>query len=462
MNTKDKWALLLSEKRFREKTSVSNSDTRNPFENDYGRLVSSAPIRRLQDKTQVFPLEQSDYIRTRLTHSLEVSYIASSIGQSMESWLIEQNEIDNEKRGYLSSLLRVSGLIHDLGNPPFGHFGEEAVKKFFKEYFSNSKFLERNEKEKLLSANEISDFENFDGNVQTLRILSKLYYFGDSFGYNLTYSTLASCIKYPCSSLEGNKGDNKSINLKKFGYFATEKLTYEEIDKYLCLNGKRSPIVYLMEAADDIAYSAADIEDGIKLGIVNIDDVKKIFEQYLDKNKSEVLSYLDNLIKQRDDEIIDESIAIQKFRIFTQRIMIANIIDCFKEHYVSIMDGSLEDEIIKISQAKDIRLAYKNLQYRIFDDSKILKKEIAGWEAIYGLLKIFVSSSETENFSSKGNNYESRLYKLISSGHTYVYENVEKYENNSYKKLQMIVDFISGMTDTYAINLYQELKGIKL
>ena len=462
MNTKDKWTLLLSEKRFREKTSVSDSDTRNPFENDYGRLVSSAPIRRLQDKTQVFPLEQSDYIRTRLTHSLEVSYIASSIGQSIESWLIEQKEIDDKKKGYLSSLLRVSGLIHDLGNPPFGHFGEEAVKKFFKEYFSNSKFLERNEKEKLLSTNEISDFENFDGNVQTLRILSKLYYFGDSFGYNLTYSTLASCIKYPCSSLEGNKGDSKSINFKKFGYFATEKSTYGEIDKYLCLNGKRSPIVYLMEAADDIAYSAADIEDGIKLGIVNIDDVKKIFEQYLDKNKSEVLNYLDNLIKQRDDEIIDESIAIQKFRIFTQRIMIANIIDCFKEHYESIMDGSLEDEIIKISQAKDIRLAYKNLQYRIFDDSKILKKEIAGWEAIYGLLKIFVSSSETENFSSKGNNYESRLYKLISSGHTYVYENIEKYENNSYKKLQMIVDFISGMTDTYAINLYQELKGIKL
>ena len=131
MENKNKWKLLLADKRFREKSETIKSDGRNPFENDYGRLISSAPIRRLQDKTQVFPLEQSDYIRTRLTHSLEVSYIASSIGQSIEKFLIEQKDIKLEQKGYLSSLLRVAGLVHDLGNPPFGHFGEEAVKKFF-------------------------------------------------------------------------------------------------------------------------------------------------------------------------------------------------------------------------------------------------------------------------------------------------------------------------------------------
>lgn len=135
MSYKEKWKLILEEKRFREKSATIESDGRNTFENDYGRLISSAPIRRLQDKTQVFPLEESDYIRTRLTHSLEVSYLASSIGQSIENLLLNKKELDISLKGNLSSLLRVAGLVHDLGNPPFGHFGEEAIKKFFKQYF---------------------------------------------------------------------------------------------------------------------------------------------------------------------------------------------------------------------------------------------------------------------------------------------------------------------------------------
>lgn len=468
---KNKWTLLLEDKRFRQKSQTIASDGRNPFENDYGRLISSAPIRRLQDKTQVFPLEQSDYIRTRLTHSLEVSYIASSIGQSIESWLIDQKEIDSDKKGYLSSLLRVSGLIHDLGNPPFGHFGEEAVKNFFNKYFNSPKYLDYEQKflidnpktTELLSNEEKEDFKNFDGNVQTLRILSKLYYFGDEYGYNLTYSTLSSCIKYPSNSTKGNKGKKHAIiSEKKFGYFVTETETYKSIDKHLDLTGKRSPIVYLMEAADDIAYSAADIEDGIKLGIINIHDVKKIFENNLTTNKDEVLAELNKLILLFDSGEYDESITIQKFRIFTQRIMIQEIINTFIEKYDDIMKGNLESEIIDVSKAADIREAYKKLQYNVFDDKNILKKEISGWEAIYGLLKIFVQASRSENFKASGNNYESRIYKLISTGHKYVYENIEKYPNLEYKKLQMIVDFVSGMTDTYAINLYQELTGIKL
>ena len=466
-----KWNLLLEDKRFRQKSTTIESDGRNPFENDYGRLISSAPIRRLQDKTQVFPLEQSDYIRTRLTHSLEVSYIASSIGQSIENWLIKEKEIDLEKKGHLSSLLRVSGLIHDLGNPPFGHFGEEAVKEFFKNYFVSPKYLEYEADYKktnkttkdLLSNEEKEDFINFDGNVQTLRILSKLYYFGDKYGYNLTFSSLSSCIKYPSNSTAGNKGKKHPIiSERKFGYYLSELEIYNEINKHLELEGRRSPIVYLMESADDIAYSAADIEDGIKLGIINIYEVRKIFNQHLTTNKSEVIDELDKLIRLYDNGDIDDSVTIQKFRIFTQKIMIQEIINTFKDKYDEIMTGNLQYEIIDISKASDIRKAYKELQYIVFDDKNILKKEIAGWEAIYGLLKIFVKASRSDKFKPAGNNYESRIYKLISTGHKYVYEHIESYPNQEYKKLQMIIDFISGMTDSYAINLYQELTGIKL
>nr|WP_315151998.1 dNTP triphosphohydrolase [uncultured Flavobacterium sp.] len=465
MQYQNKWKLLLGEMRFRDKSPTIISDGRNPFENDYGRLISSAPIRRLQDKTQVFPLEESDFIRTRLTHSLEVSYIASSIGQSIEKILLEKKDITINEKGLLSSLLRVSGLIHDLGNPPFGHFGEEAVKEFFKVYFNkqDTNNQDSNNGAPKLNKLERADFENFDGNVQTLRILSKLYYFGDAFGYNLTYSSLASIIKYPSDSLEGNMGkSSKEIAKKKFGYFVTEKHIYDDLNKYLQTNNRRSPIVYLLEAADDIAYSAADIEDGIKLGIINIYDVRDIFLKNLTTNKENVINKLDDLIKLYSEKQINKSITIQKFRIYTQQIMIEEIINSFVERYDEIMNGELEEEIIDISKASDIRKAYKKLQYIVFDDKNIVKKEIAGWEAIYGLLKIFTKASQSSNFKAEGNTYESRLYKMISSSHRKVFEEIETYENVEYKKLQLIVDFITGMTDSYAINLYQELKGIKL
>lgn len=458
MTPKEKWALLLSDMRFREKSPTIPTDGRNPFENDYGRLISSAPIRRLQDKTQVFPLEQSDFIRTRLTHSLEVSYIAGSIGQSVEKILYDKGDLTVEQKGLLSSLLRVAGLVHDLGNPPYGHFGEEAVKKFFKDYFESHPDIS-----KKFNDIERKDFENFDGNVQTLRILSKLYYFGDEYGYNLTYSSLASIIKYPSNSIDGNRGKNASeISKKKFGYFITESTTFNDINQYLKLENRRSPVVYLLEAADDIAYSAADIEDGVKLGIINIYDVKKIFEKKLTNNKTEVLAELDRLISDYTSKTLDESIIIQKFRIFTQRIMIQEIINSFFENYDEIMTGKLEKEIIDISKASDIRQAYKQLQYIVFDHQSIVKKEIAGWEAIYGLLKIFIKATESENFKPEGNTYESRLYKMISSSYRTIFEKYDKNEKIDYKRIQLIVDFISGMTDTYAMNLYQELKGIKL
>lgn len=455
MTYKEKWELLLGEKRFREKSSTNPSDGRNPFENDYGRLISSSPIRRLQDKTQVFPLEQSDFIRTRLTHSLEVSYIASSIGQSIENILLKNNEINIDLKGNLSSLLRVAGLVHDLGNPPFGHFGEEAIKKFFKDYFSKN--------DSSLNELEKADFEYFDGNVQTLRILSKLYYFGDDKGYNLNYSSLATIVKYPSNSLEGNKKPTTEIAKKKFGYFVTETEIYKKINDYLELNHRRHPVVYLLEAADDIAYSAADIEDGIKLGIVSINDIRDIFAKELTVNKEYILNYLDNLIKQYPQtNDVNKSIIIQKFRIETQKIMIQSIVDSFQENYSKIMEGRLQDEIIDVSKAKDIRKAYKTLTNIVFKNKSILKKEIAGWEAIYGLLKIFVNASISDKFKADGNNYESRLYNIISNSHRKVYEDIESYSNQEYKKIQLVVDFLSGMTDTYAINLFQELKGIKI
>ena len=462
MTNKEHWLLLFEDKRFRSKSPTILSDGRNPFENDYGRLISSAPIRRLQDKTQVFPLDKNDYIRTRLTHSLEVSYIASSLGQSVEKFLVaEKEDISMHKSGCLSSLLRTSGLVHDLGNPPFGHFGEIAIQDFFKKFFDENPRIARK-----FSQQERADFENFDGNIQTFRILSKLYYFGDEYGYNLTYSTLATIVKYPSDSVTGNKGKQaKEIAQRKAGYFVTEEDKYKEINDYLQLNHRRHPATYLLEAADDIAYSAADIEDGVKQGIISIDEIEKIFTENLKNNKDEVLNYIECL-KQKYSSLrgkVNDSIIVQKIRILTQRIMISSTIETFISNYDTIMRGELEDELIMVSNARDVRKAYKEIQSKIFMYKPILKKEIAGREAIMGLLTIFVEAALSDNFKANGGNtLECRLYNLVSASYRMFYEKYEHYENQLYCKLRLVVDFIAGMTDSYAIDLYQELKGIKL
>lgn len=456
MTTKEKWQLYFADgdNRFRHKHNTIPADGRNPFENDYGRLISSAPIRRLQDKTQVIPLGESDFTRTRLTHSMEVSYIASSIGQSIEKILIDRGDISLEQRGYLSSLLRVAGLVHDLGNPPFGHFGEEAIRTFFKGYFKNNPQIS-----KVLNEKEKADFTNFDGNVQTFRILTKLYYFGDEWGYNLSYPTLASIIKYPYDSLTGMQKGEKH----KFGYFVTEEDRYNIINEKLQLNHKRFPLVYLLEAADDIAYSAADIEDGVKERIITIDDVEDIFGKNLKLNTTSVLGLLKTLEHTFDKHSsLGQSLIVQKFRIDCQRIMIQGVINSFKEHYEEIMNGDLDKELIMVSDGTDVRTAYKQLQSKIFNSKSIQIKELGGWQSIQGLLNIYVKGAESDNFKSAGNTFEGRLYRIMSSSHREVYERVERYPNPVYNKLRLIVDFIAGMTDRYAVNLYQELKGIKL
>lgn len=452
----NKWRELLDDKRFRSKSTVAEIDGRNPFENDYGRLISSPSIRRLQDKTQVFPLSTSDFIRTRLTHSLEVSYFGGSIGQSVEDFLIKDEKLPPDMKGHLVSLLRVAGLVHDLGNPPFGHFGEEAIKTFFTKHFENFTDSKLSDIQKV-------DFCNFDGNVQTFRILKRLNYFGDKHSYNLSFPSIASIIKYPSDSISGNIGKHAAkIKQKKFGYFDSDAENYKTIDEHLGLNGNRHPIVYLLEAADDIAYSAADIEDGVKLGLLTFEQIREVFSEHLNENKDEVIRVLDDIYKSlghlKGDRI---SLTSQKFRIFTQSKMIDGIIKVFKENYDLIIKGELESELLEISEFKDIRKSYKKLQYVVFNDKAILRKELAGHEALTGLLDIFVGVSHSSKFKNGGNNRESRLYKMISSSYRHIYEKHPSTNNDEYNRLQLIVDFISGMTDSYAVALYQTLKGIK-
>lgn len=256
------WNKLLCTKRERESKSGSSiNPVRNEFEADYDRIVGSSSVRRLQDKAQVFPLQQNDVARTRLTHSMEVSALARSLGKAVGRRL-EEKEIfqDREQTEKLSALLQVAGLIHDLGNPPFGHYGETVIRDWFGKWFSGEAML--SEEKNSLSEQQKNDFIYFDGNVQNLRIVTKLQVQNDNKGANFTYGTLATIMKYPWSSESRPKGKIK------FGYFESEQELAEAVRREIGLEaGVRHPATYLLEAADDIIYICDDIEDGTKKGI---------------------------------------------------------------------------------------------------------------------------------------------------------------------------------------------------
>jgi dGTPase len=454
------WKFLLNPVRFRESSNKPmESDMRNEFENDLSRIIFSSPFRRLQDKAQVFPLEKSDFVRTRLTHSIEVSTLARRIGMGVENELILTGKIKENFRGIISSILATSGLVHDLGNPPFGHYGEKVIQDFFKQFIQeNSKLCDFSEEEKL-------DFIKFDGNAHSFRILKKLDFLNDKHSYNLTYPTLATIIKYPRNSKEGNKEIEGKSSYKKFGYFQSEKESYKQIVKKLKMEveeeEKRHPLVFLLEAADDIAYLVGDIEDGCKKGILSKEEVLKTFKEILGKGNKEEQNLLKELIEIKVEEDYEDELGIfiKVLKIKLQAKMVHAIIETFIEKHDEILKGEFDSDLLDYSRVKNIKKACKKLSYKIFKNKEILKTEISGGIIISFLLKEFteaVISKDKENPQTK----EGKLYNLISNNYRFL-SNKYPYKNKSYNDLQLVTDYICGMTDTYAIDLYKRLKGIE-
>lgn len=460
------WDTLLSEKRFKESSAEKlEYDNRNSFASDYSRIIFSSSFRRLQDKTQVFPLKRGDFVRTRLTHSLEVSHIASSMGKSIERNL-------NFSHDKISSILSVAGLIHDLGNPPFGHFGEFVIQKFFKEFFEKNSYN--------LSQIQKNDLIYFDGNVQTFRILKKLQYLGNEHGYNLTYATLATIIKYPNNSVNGNNKDSENIQEKKFGYFYSEEKDYEKINKTLNLKNKRHPLTFLLEAADDIAYCVADIEDGIQKKLITLEDIKNEIAKYKEKSDERNLNSLvtlEKIINTYENEVMHiklskgiklfEKIVIQKIKIYLQSQMINDTISVFLENEKLLLNGKLKYELLDLGRYASIKNLFKNLaKNKIFNSKERVEIDLLGYQVIQSLMEIFVTSSlDILNNKEQASIYSKGIYSLISENYKLIYEEYElknstSIEEKIYHTLKLCTDFISGMTDTFALELYKKLKGI--
>lgn len=466
------WNQLLCSDRIRPYSKSSSRDLRTEFEKDYHRIIGSASFRRLQDKTQVFPLDKSDFIRTRLTHSLEVSSFAKSLGQNVAEKIISLGIDDDfgvKQKEDICAILQCAGLIHDIGNPPFGHFGESAIQDWFKENLPKLMFKGESV-ESILDEQMKQDFYNFEGNTQALRVVTKLHFLVDEYGMNLTKALLATIIKYPGSSLEINKksGDIKN---KKMGYLYAEKEIFEDIQKSVGTNGSRHPLTYLLEAADDIAYKTADIEDSIKKGCITYSQLVeelKSKEEYQDEesiyhNMVDILEEkYKKAVKKNNDR--PDIYAVSNWIVSVQGQMLYSASDCFVDNYKDIMEGTYKYDLFHDTAEELMMDTLGDIAYRYsFTSNPIFKLEIAADTIFKFLLDRFVESVIYYDTDEKMSVVGTRVIALISNDYRRIYHLFSKDKSEKeklYLRLVLATDYVCGMTDSFAKNLYQELNGI--
>ncbi len=471
------WKTLLCEKRQREHTSVGNSsDPRNEFQKDYHRIIGSASFRRLQDKTQVFPLDKSDFVRTRLTHSFEVSSFAKSLGQMIFQNIIihrKCEDIDEEVKDKICNVLECAGLIHDIGNPPFGHFGEDSIRDWFTRNLNKLEF--KGQKiDKVLTEQMLGDFYHFEGNAQAVRLLTKLHFLIDKNGMNLNYTLLNAIIKYPVSSVQINKNSG-DIKDKKIGYYYAEEEIFNSVTNSTGAIGCRHPLAFILEAADDIAYKTADIEDAVKKGFISYQqllfELKNVYTNKCvdDGERSEYNRAVEKLELYYNNAIENkvsypEQNAVQRWIIYVQGVLLRCASFGFTSNYNAIMNGSFTKEIISVSYGNAIAYALSDISFKyVFQSKQIYKLEIAAGTIIEYLLDKFINAVIKYDTDEKLSSLDKRLIALISDNYIQAYKihSAEKDESEKlYLRLLLVTDFICGMTDSYAKRLYQELNGI--
>lgn len=467
------WKHLLNGERIRtySKSTVS-ADLRSEFEKDYHRIIGSAAFRRLQDKTQVFPLDKNDFIRTRLTHSLEVSSFCRSLGKNVGTVLANDPKIKDfgmQEKEDICNILQCAGLIHDIGNPPFGHFGEDAIREWCEKNFENIKYKGKKITD-ILTEQQLNDFYNFEGNTQALRVVTKLHFLVDEHGMNLTKALLGTIVKYPVSSLEIKK-QKDDIKCKKMGYFYADKEIFEEIQESLGTNGCRHPLTYLLEAADDIAYKTADIEDAVKKGCLRYSDLLEELRKYADENGSNeaynnAVAKLEHKYETglRVDSHQADVYAVQNWVVGIQGQMLYAASDSFIEHYDEIMDGSYRFELFKGSKVEGLMDVLGKIAYKYaFTSKPIYKLEIAADTIFNFLLDKYTNAVLYIDDEDLQSTLDKRVLGLISDDYKRIYKIYSKDKDEKeklYLRLLLATDYISGMTDTFAKNIYQEFRGI--
>ncbi len=467
------WSKLLCSQRLRPVPGKSiSADLRTEFEKDYHRIIGSASFRRLQDKTQVFPLDKSDFIRTRLTHSLEVSSFAKSLGQNVSQKILKEVKDSGflpEYQADVCDILQCAGLLHDIGNPPFGHFGETVIREWFRNNMDKLTF--RGETlSNILSEQMKSDFYNFEGNTQALRLVCKLHYLVDEHGMNLTKGLLGTIMKYPVSSLEIDK-DSGDIHTKKMGYYYAEREIYRELQESLGTNGRRHPLAFLLEAADDIAYKTADVEDAFKKGCITYE---KLLEELKEGGQGEpedgeyfkLVQNLERKFEKAQERELSrpDMNAVQNWMVTVQGRLISCATDTFIKHYEEIMAGTFQKELLSEGDGSKLAYVLGDIAYRhAFITEPIFKLEIAAETIMHFLLERFVGAAILYDTQETKTDVQKKLMTLISDNYKAIYKIFSEGKSEQeklYLRLLLVTDSICGMTDSYAKRLYQELSGI--
>lgn len=463
------WNTILSDKRF-----VNVSNTNNSYDKtDYDKIICSTLFRRLQDKAQVFPLDEDDYVRTRLTHSLEVSAIGKKLGEFVFDLLIKERKDDYLLSHYtkyeFADILLCAGLIHDIGNPPFGHFGEYAIREWFLKNL-DTLYLGSKKVKDILTPWQIQDLYNFEGNAQSLRLLSRTPYLGNQNGFNLSYKVLAAIIKYPISSID--KLTSNPHRYKKFGYYYSEQELFNDLDRTMQLNGCRHPLSWLLEAADDISYRTSDIEDAIVKKVLTLQQIIDSFSNYLATHentcqfKDEVAAHLTDLISIYKEQLLvhdtkPELTALQIWNQNVQDLMIRDASMSFIQHYDQIMSGCFSGDLFEgtVSGCIIDVIAQLSEQY-IYTSPLKTRTELFGRRIILSLLDQFMPAALLYDTNEAASFIDHRTMDTVSGFYKCMYhsEAVGKSEQDKlYLRILLITDYISGMTDNYAKRLYQEL-----
>lgn len=469
------WDTITSEERIPRREGVEAKKYRSEIESDYHRIIRSASFRRLQDKTQVFPLDKSDFVRTRLTHSLEVSSIAKFIGKQVCNQISEQKLEDHGRLPdalKVTEILNCAGLLHDIGNPPFGHFGEFAIRAWFRKNLPIIKYKDKTLAE-CLDEQEQADLLYFEGNAQTLRIITKLHRLTGNNGMHLTSSVMDTIIKYPVNSIQSRKaylnGKNKPDLLhKKIGYYKSETEQFMEIKNNTGTFGCRNPLCFILEAADDLAYTFADLEDGYKKGLYSYDALLDLVIQSNDIVGAELLMKSleegKSLVSSSEKGFDPYLHAVFSWLTKKQLFCISGVSDAFIENYDAIMNGEFCEELIARSKEGILIGALKKFAYhKVYNDSAILKLELMGNEIVSFLLDRFVNPLVLYDSGEPMSEIQDKYIDLLSRNYLNNYHMTSKGcsdHEKLYLRLLLATDFISGMSDSYAKQLYQELRGI--
>ncbi|MCL2297050.1 MAG: deoxyguanosinetriphosphate triphosphohydrolase [Proteobacteria bacterium] len=447
----ERWRRFLSPRRIGATEHVAPAPDRSVFQQDYDRIVFCSAFRRLKDKTQVFPLAQSDYVRNRLTHSLEASCVGRSLGTTVGRVLVARHRLEDVLHASdFGAVVAAACLAHDIGNPPFGHAGEDAIREWCAQ---PNGALDRLQ----LTGAQRADFARYEGNAQGFRVLTALQSPSNPGGLQLTAATLMAFAKYPCASKTEAPLDGRST--KKFGYFQSEAALFHEAATAVGMVARtaeawrRHPLAFLVEAADDICYRIVDLEDAARIGVVPAKDVEALLLTVAGGETR--ATRLNNIVEPKE--------RIEYLRAKAIGRLVEEVAEIFLSHETAIVNGDYDEELLSESKvAATLEHIEKLSHEKIYIARSAMEIEAAGCEVLSGLLDLFFTAVSERFNAPTRESAPIRSRVLIPLLPPQFLGDGNAPDADPYLRLLKIVDFVCGMTDSYAITLYRRLKGIEL